>query len=206
MPKPLFSLILVFIALYTHAQTSKIDSLEQLLAKEKTDTGQVILLAKLSRAELFNSPEQAMVQAQKGLHLASQVKFTKGEAICLNSISAVYQVRGNYPKGLEAALESLKLAETIHNDKILGASLYNIGNIYNDQGDYSQALTFKLRSKQLAEALKDESSLTTILLGIGDTYETLDRLDSARFTTCLGTLGDRRVTQHRLEYRVATQL
>jgi tetratricopeptide (TPR) repeat protein len=183
MQKPLFSLVLVFAGLYTHAQTGKTDSLEQLLAQEKTDTGQVILLAKLSRAELFNSPEQAMVQAQKGLHLASQVKFTKGEAICLNSISAVYQVRGNYPKGLEAALESLKLAETIHNDKILGASLYNIGNIYNDQGDYSQALTFKLRSKQLAEALKDESSLTTILLGIGDTYETLDRLDSARFYT-----------------------
>jgi tetratricopeptide (TPR) repeat protein len=183
MPKPLFSLILVFAGLYTHAQTGKTDSLEQLLAQEKTDTGQVILFAKLSRAKLFNSPEQAMVQAQKGLHLARQVKFTKGEAICLNSISGVYQVRGNYPKGLEAALQSLKLAETLHNDKILGGSLYNIGNIYNDQGDYSQALTFKLRSKQLAEALKDESSLTTILLGIGDTYETLDRLDSARFYT-----------------------
>ena len=206
MPKLLFSLILVFAGLYVHAQNNQTDSLEQLLAKEKTDTGQVILLAKFSRAMLFKSPEQAMVLAQKGLHLARQVKFTKGEAISLNGISSVYQVTGNYPKGLEAALESLKLAETIHNDKILGASLYNIGNIYNDQGDYSQALTFKLRSKQLAEALKDESSLTTILLGIGDTYETLDRLDSARFTTCLGTLGDRRVTQHRLEYRVATQL
>ncbi|HWK07888.1 MAG TPA: tetratricopeptide repeat protein [Puia sp.] len=183
MPKPLLSLILVFTALYTHAQTSKTDSLEQLLAKEKTDTGKVILLVKLSRAMLFNSPEQAMVQAQKGLHLARRAKFTKGEALCLNGISSIYQVTGNYPKGLEAVLESLKLAEMMHDDKILSRNLYNIGNIYNDQGDYSQALTFKFKSKQMAEALKDESSLTTILLGIGDTYETLDRLDSARLYT-----------------------
>src|SRR5438445_4255236 len=183
MQKTLLYLILVFTNFNTYAQSDAADSLEQQLAKEKTDTGKVILLAKLSRSMLFNRSEQAMVLAQKGLNLARYIKFIKGEAICLNGISSIYQVTGNYPKGLEAALESLKLAETIHNDKILGASLYNIGNIYNDQGDYSQALTFKLRSKQLAEALKDESSLTTILLGIGDTYETLDRLDSARFYT-----------------------
>jgi tetratricopeptide (TPR) repeat protein len=35
----------------------------------------------------------------------------------------------------------------------------------------------------MAEDLKDESGLATTLLGIGDSYETLDRLDSARFYT-----------------------
>ncbi len=183
MPKPLFSLILVFAGLYAHAQTSTTDSLEQLLAKEKTDTGRVMLLAKLSRAMLFQSPEQAMVRGQKGLYLARRIKFTKGEALCLNSISSIYQVTGNYAKGLEATLESLKLAETMHDDKILSRNLYSIGNIYHDQGDYSQALLFKLRAKQMAEDLKDMSGLATTFLGIGDTYETLNRLDSARLYT-----------------------
>ena len=94
--KKIILLLLVCLCIaYSNAQTNPRDSLKQLLQKEKTDTGRVLLLADLSFEYFESKPDIGMTLALEALSLANRIGFEKGKAICLNRIGNAYHVLGN---------------------------------------------------------------------------------------------------------------
>ena len=165
---------------YSYAQTNARDSLKQLLQKEKTDTGRVLLLAKLSFEYFESKPDTAMGLALEAFSIANRIGFEKGKAISLNRIGNVYQVLGNYPKSMEVLLKALQINEKINNIEGKQINLGNIGVLYFEQEDYYQALDYYFKSKSLAERRNDKQNISIIYTNIARVYDSLKVFDSGR--------------------------
>ena len=163
----------------SYAQTNARDSLKQLLQKEKTDTGRVLLLADLSFEYFESKPDTGMTLALEALSLANSIGFEKGKAISLNRIGNAYYVLGNYPKSMEVLLQALKINERIHNSDGIQRNWGNIGLIYAEQEDYRHALVYYFKAKPVAEQLNNERSVSIISANIAEAYFNLKNLDSA---------------------------
>ena len=177
------TLFLLLVTFNSNAQNNVVDSLKQLLAKEKQDTSRVLLLVQLSKIYLESKPDTALLLAQEGLALANHKKFPKGAALCLKAMGAVYGVTGNYPKGLDLLLQSLKINETINDQQGMMTCYVTIGANYSHQEDYKQSLFYFFKAKAIAEAIHDNRYLMITLLNSGDSYEKLNQLDSAGLIT-----------------------
>ncbi|HEY5122590.1 MAG TPA: hypothetical protein VIK14_02520, partial [Ignavibacteria bacterium] len=178
-----FIALLILISHTNYAQNNTTDSLKQLLITEKSDTNRVLILAKLASTYWNSKPDSTMLLSQQGLTLARELKFSKGEAVCLKNIGVVFETIGNYPKALEILLQALKKYESINDEEGVGNCYQDIGIIYGDQGDLKQSLAYTFRAKTIAETLNNNESIIMSLINLGEYYEKLNQLDSARIYT-----------------------
>ena len=165
------------------AQTHVKDSLKQLLQKEKTDTGRVLLLSDLAFEYIGSKPDTMILLALEGLSLSRRIGFVKGEAVSLNRIGNAFNNFGNYPKAMESFLQALRINEKIKNLDGMGRNLNNIGIIYHAQGDYRLALDYGLKATALAEKMNNKILLCNYLNNVGKAYRNLKKIDSARLFT-----------------------
>ena len=170
--------LLLLVHAFCNAQTNTIDSLKQLLQTEKQDTSRVILFTRLARAYLYSKPDTSLLMCEQGLSLSQRAKFTKGEALCLESMADAFDNLGNYPKSLEIYLMCLKIYETTNDVKGIRRCYGSLGNTYAEQGEYRHALEYSFKAKEMAH---DNENATSIhLLNIGDDYNHLKIFDSAK--------------------------
>jgi tetratricopeptide (TPR) repeat protein len=178
--KPLIVLLISLSAyLNSEAQGRPVDSLKQLLQKETTDTGRVLLLAELAFRLHESKPETAMSFALEGLSLATQNHYEKGEAVCLNRVANVYSVLDQASKSMGILLKALKINERIHNYDGIQKNFNNLGILYRESGDYDIALDYFLKSKKLSQDIKSKTAGAVSVLNIGDTYFRMKKYDSA---------------------------
>jgi len=181
--KILLLLFTLCLSAETYAQITNIDSLKQLLVKEKQDTTRVLLLNELSYSYLLSKPDSTMILALEGLQLSRRIGFLKGEAASLNLIGTSYRAFGNTLKALEVYLQALKINEKIHNDDGLANNNTNIGGIYAGMGDHRQALIYYFKASALSRRINNEQGLSLDLASIGRAYMNLKKIDSARIFT-----------------------
>ncbi len=180
--KKISLLFLVSISILSgNAQTNVIDSLKQLLQKEKQDTSRVLLLNQLAFYYFQSKPDTTLLLAQEGLLLARKAGFEKGEAESLNRIGDAYGSLSNYPKSLDYLLQGLKINENIKYQRGILMSLMSIARNYSLLDDYRKALDYSFKAKEIVEKNKDEKNYTAVLYNIGDFYTQLlpPKLDSA---------------------------
>ena len=184
MKKIILLLLVTFFCLTSsNGQTTNIDSLKQVLQKEKQDTTRVLLMAELSFAYSGSKPDSAMILAREGLQLSRRIGFLKGEATSLHRLSSPYGSFGNAPQALELLLQSLKINEKINYVDGIARNVNNIGAVYAEMGDYRQALNYYFKAKIFAEQTNNNRALSLFLSNIGDTYRNLRILDSAQSFT-----------------------
>ncbi|HEY5125390.1 MAG TPA: tetratricopeptide repeat protein [Ignavibacteria bacterium] len=178
-----FIIFLIVLAHTAYAQNSTIDSLKQLLFVEKSDTGKILILAELASAYWYSKPDSAMMLSKEGLTLSRELKYEKGEALCLKNISIIFRLTGNYPKAFEIVLQALKKYEILNDKEGIANCYRGIANIYGDEGDIKQELVYDFIAKAIAESIKNDIILLRSLINLGDDYEKLNQLDSARIYT-----------------------
>jgi signal transduction histidine kinase/tetratricopeptide (TPR) repeat protein len=184
--RKIFFILFLSIPVFSNAQTKSIDSLQQLLKTERKDTSRAMLLADLAYAYLYSKPDTALVLSQQALSISKKEGYTKGEAASLNRIGNVFLTTGNYPKALEAYLQSLKKSESIEDMAAIARVTGNIGTVYSAQGDYRQSIKYLFKALSLFKSLDIQSRIAVQLTGLGDTYEKLNMLDSAKYYTDQG--------------------
>jgi hypothetical protein len=96
MRKLLLIALASFLNIVIHAQTQEIDSLKQLLQKEKTDTGRVLLLTDISFRLFESKPDTAMSMVLQALEISQRIGFKKGEARSYRRLGNIYFVVGNF--------------------------------------------------------------------------------------------------------------
>ena len=129
------------------AQQTKIDSLLNLLKKDKPDTNKVIHSNKLcwefGRIGLYDS---AIFYGNYAMQLSQQLNFKKGIANSSNNIGNMYLGQNNYPLALNHFLKALKLHEELQNKNGIVSNLSNIGIVYWNKGDYNKALDYYFKA------------------------------------------------------------
>jgi tetratricopeptide (TPR) repeat protein len=180
MTRKLTSFFLLFaIPACLFAQKQKADSLERLLAAEKTDTGKVKRMWQLAGVINVYDPERALLLSQEALVLATRIKYTEGQSKSLGTMAYTYNIMGNYPRALELNLRRLQLEEKGNNPRDLAMSLLNIGIVYRYQEEYSEALKYYYRSDSVIMQNNIEEVKYYVYMNLGDVYDRLDKTDSA---------------------------
>ena len=162
------------------AQKNVVDSLYQLLDKEKTDTNRVKLLCEIGWELRANEPEKALTVTSDALSQSKKIKYTEGQSRSLGTLAIIFRLMGNYPRALEYNLKRLKLIEKSNNKVKYGEALTNIGLVYTYMEQYDKALDYYYQSDSVLTII---GSLTpahfNLALNLGDVYDRQNMNDSA---------------------------
>ncbi len=178
----IWKLILIFLFCLPHglfAQKNVVDSLYQLLDKEKADTNRVKLMCDIGYELRVNDPEKALVISNEALLLAKKIKYVNGQSKSLGTIAIIFRLIGNFPLALEYNLKTLKLVEKTNNQAKLTSVLMNIALVYVNLEEYDKALTYYYKADSVIEQYNIVDQKYRIALNIGDVYDKLKMNDSA---------------------------
>lgn len=160
---------------------SEIDSLKLLLTNSPNDSNKVNVFFRISKLYWYSSPDSAELYATKGLELSRSVKFAKGEADCINSLSAVYWMRRNYPVTLNYTLQNLGIRQKIGDTIGIFNASNNLGLIYYETGKYDLALRYMQEALSIASKIKDTRKIAKATANLGIVHMALK--DTARAYT-----------------------
>ncbi|MGZ3883309.1 MAG: tetratricopeptide repeat protein [Bacteroidia bacterium] len=164
----LFFLILLHSAIYS--QNRELDSLKQSLLNVN-DTTKCILLNKISRKVVANTPDSAAVWADSALRLAKRINYQAGLAQSYSNLGHAYNGKGKYGDALASFFASLKIFEKMNNKRAISNVNNSVGNTYSGAKDYEKALEFYLKSYEIASqppAIEDMMGISCV--GIGNCY------------------------------------
>ncbi len=162
-----------------YAQQHKADSVFKKLSKAKYDSNLVITFDSIGHSFINSKPKLAHQFTDKGLAIAKEIKFRKGEARSLNNLGLIYERTGDYTQALNYMIKAMEIYEDIDYQRGVGICLTNMSIIYSDLGDLEKCVETNVKAKDIDEDANDSSGLVTDLINIGDSYEKLNRLDSA---------------------------
>jgi len=175
---------LIFHATVCISQNS-IDSLKNVINKEKSDSLKSTLLTYLALEYRLNNVDSAIQYANSGLQLARNSGYIKGEILSGYILGECYRIKGNYAKALDISLSTIQKAEQTYN-KNLQFNLNNlIATIYGSMSENEKYLSYLRKMVGLIEDKNDYESLNVLYTNLGDVFEKLNVLDSARFYTHL---------------------
>jgi tetratricopeptide (TPR) repeat protein len=143
------------------------------LTKSQNNLNDTILLDKLielSSKLIFNSPDSAIVLAERGRIISKNIKWKEGEAKFLSNLGYCYWIKGDFNKSLEYYKESLKISEEISDKYLQSKVIGNIGLIYFDQSNYPKALEYYFRALKIKEEIRDSNGIAMWLGNIGGVY------------------------------------
>jgi len=182
--KKIFFIYSLLATICAAAQSSEIDSLQKVLANDKTDTGKIIALYNLSAAYLNYNPDTALHIAVEALSRSKQVNFKKGESWSYYEMATAFYKMGNYAKALEYYIEQLKMEE-LNNIPYNVAEIYmQIAAVYKHQNEFGKAISYANSADSIIKAniAKDdefEYLQTYSYMNLGDLYEKNNMLDLA---------------------------
>ncbi len=178
-----FSLLLILstqlFSVLCFGQSNEIDSLKNVIARQKDDTTKVNTLIELCKLYIGENKKEALEAGLKASELADKIDFKRGKAYALKFIGIYYYQQENFIESLLSFEQSIDIFNSI-NDKVGESNIANsIGSVYFVRSEDVKALEYYLRSLFLAEEIKNNFRITTALINIGNVYQnkkqTLDK-------------------------------
>ena len=164
-------MILIFGLLEINAQTSEIDSLENLLQKHiEADTVRVNLLNQLASQLFHTDIDKALILFNESKAIADKLNFAKGKAKSLRFIGICNYYKSDYPQALENFKESLKIYMELGLNKGISLCFNNIGLVYKQQSNYPQALQYFQKALKTAEDSGDKKKIAMFVSNMGTVY------------------------------------
>jgi tetratricopeptide (TPR) repeat protein len=174
-------LTMLFLLLWAAAQSqsSKVDSMRNLLRIENIDSNRVRLMWQLARDMGGYNPDTAQYLSQQSLYLARKINYLEGESRALGVLANTLVKIGNYPRALELNIQKLQIEEKRNKPRNLASVLMNIGVVYVLQEEYPKALEYYRKADSVIRASNVEDMKYYINLNIGDIFNRVDISDSA---------------------------
>jgi len=171
--------ILLLLSVNVFASQSKTDSLLNILKNVKHDTARVNILAALcNEFRIDTAIQKSFEYGQKGIALAQQTGYTKGLAVCFNSVGDVYYQESGYDSArvqYDKALVQWKILADSKDIQVLkdakqGIALVmlNKARIYVELFDKAKALDYYLKSLKLYEEVNDKKNKALVVTAIAD--------------------------------------
>jgi tetratricopeptide (TPR) repeat protein len=165
--------LLVFCAVHSAAQNSKIDSLSNQYYLAKTDTLKAKLSFEIAFAHIEYNLDSGLRWSANTIELAKKHSDYKYHSLGLLVKGHCTWRKGDYLKGLEAYNESLTIAEKNELKEEEARALIGVGTVYNYLGDYPQSLEFYRKAQAVAESSSNERILVGLYSNIAGIYNNL---------------------------------
>ncbi|HEV8082853.1 MAG TPA: ATP-binding protein [Chitinophagaceae bacterium] len=192
-------IVILVLSCYTvsgFAQFSNIDSLRNLISKEKKeDTIRVNRLLQICGYDTYNKPDSGIYYANNALRISQKLGYTYGVATAYAWLQQGYWVLGDYSRSMQYALEAMSLYRQMKRTDNVSEMGSAIGDIYRGMGDYKKALYYYLDARKMYEARRDAEQLSYSDVCIADAYLEGNMLDSALFFAKRGFAKDRELKQ-----------
>lgn len=159
--------IFIWSLAYSTSQTAEI---KQKFQKAENDSIKVDLAFRTSKQFWNSNPDSARYFAEKGLHLAKLIHYRKGEADCLNSLSAVFWMNRNYAAALDYTLQNLTIRQELGDTTGIFNASNNLGLIYYETAKYDLALRYSIEALSIANVLQDEKKRAKACMNLGLIY------------------------------------
>ena len=163
------------------SQSDNHDSLRNLLSKSKSDTNALNLLSELALGYEFSHPDSTYYFGRQEYLMARRLGSKPDEAYALINMSIGLRKMGNYPKALEFALQSLKIAEQMNSPDYISIATTEICSIYYFQKDGKNCITYALRVIDMDRGKTDFKIQLDLYEQIAGAYELMHMYDSSLF-------------------------
>ncbi|MDJ1479582.1 tetratricopeptide repeat protein [Cytophagaceae bacterium YF14B1] len=163
--------LLVIISLPSNAQTSKKDSLENLLQLSKQDTSQIKLLNELAYEYWSTDPERMLSYTEKALALSNQLSYKPGQARSQQLIGVYHWQKSEFKEAIIYFTKARQLYRAIHDQRGEAKSIVNLGMVYKQQGNDVLALDKYFQGLELLKDVDDKDTKASILNNIGNIYK-----------------------------------
>src|ERR1700722_3732042 len=165
------------------AQQTYADSLYRLLNQaKKEDTNRVMALCYLADYYGFIQSDSCFYYASQSALLSRKLKYTYGEYWASLATFHGFNTQGNYPKALQAALDYLRTAEDLKNERpeVMSQAYYTLGLLNRGLANYEEAKLQSHKGIQCQESIGQPlEEVYTSYAQMGNIFSTLKRLDSA---------------------------
>ena len=180
-PLTLMILFINSVTIKINAQTSKADSLENLLSRHlQKDTVRVNLLNETADIFFRIDIEKTFGYVNEANRLSEELSFTKGLVESLYIMSLYYQRKMDYYGAIKHYQKIIPLKEESFGDKSVLYKVYrNLAFVYSQVGDYPASLNFAYKSLQLAEEMADLKSIEKSYSYIANVYSLNNDFDKA---------------------------
>jgi two-component system, NtrC family, sensor kinase len=182
--KSFFLLCLFFLILtFASAQHTYLDSLKQRLSHSNNeDTARVSALFSLADYYGFLQFDSCLFYAAQTSELSKKLNYPFGKFQGYFATFHGLNCQANYPMALEAALNALKTAEELKNDKpgVMAQAYYLIGLLYREMEDYPNAISQFRKDIQLQEKIGEPMpEIFAAFSQLGTIYAKMKQSDSA---------------------------
>ncbi len=151
----------------------KIDTLTQLISKDKEDTNKVNHLILLAREYSVQNADTSYAIANSALKLATKIRWRKGIANSNIVIGWCHYITGNNNASMDCNFKALKIGEEEDNKLIMMYAFSNIGQNYYSQGEGKMAIEYNTRALKIAQETADEWNIARNIGIIGTEYQLL---------------------------------
>jgi tetratricopeptide (TPR) repeat protein len=170
--------ILFFSTTFLQGQ-SEVDSLTNLLNKDRPDTAKVLIYARLSQHLIHQNIDSALIVANQGLYLAKKIEYHSGTGDMYMSLGHIYIVNNDMFRALELYLKAADyFALSKFRDK-LSVSFLLLGNVYYTIGNLSAAMDYYQRGLIIADSLQLTSLLADFYNNLGEVHSKLKNYPAA---------------------------
>lgn len=150
-----------------------IDSLEQELKKDISDSLKIEIHLQLSQAFTYVDLVKSQHYIKEAVDLSEKKKWDWAKAKSYTQLSCYYTLLGDYSTALRydnlALHSSVAAKDTVHISKAYN----NVGNDYHDIGEYDEAYFYLTQSFTLARAVGDSLLMAISLHNVGRVFKEL---------------------------------
>lgn len=162
------------------AQSSKVDSLENIVQLTPSQDSTTVDLYNLIAFEVINTnPDKGRKYAVMGYELAKQIGYDNGYARGLNLVGSSFLTIGEYDTALEFYLKSLEVYERTQFQMGIFITYNNIGELYENKFQFAEALKYHKKSLALKDKYLKGRHPIMSHVNLGEVYFKLNDLDSA---------------------------
>jgi tetratricopeptide (TPR) repeat protein len=136
-------------AIGSFGQSTEIDSLQRLIAKEGETKEKVALLNQLSFSLFSFNVEKAGATTQFAFELAQKIEDRKGEGWSLAYRGVYFLFSGNLTEAERKANGALQIGSQLKDRNLEAYSLNQLGNVYRDKGSFDSAFYFYRIAKKI---------------------------------------------------------
>ncbi|WP_129715354.1 tetratricopeptide repeat-containing sensor histidine kinase [Pedobacter sp. SYP-B3415] len=164
-----FFILLLPLSVFSQQKTA--DSLVHALSKARPDTAKVWLYFNLGRQYYTSDTEKALDFARKGLALAQDLHFEKGEAKTVNLIGVCQLILSQFDESLKSHYHALSIREKMRDTVGMMESMINIGNANYRLTNTEEAVKFYKKALTYAIKKNSKPGLALLYNNIGSYYK-----------------------------------
>lgn len=173
------ALFLVAVFSISFAQNNpRVDSLSKLLNQKKLSKAETSRVLRL-KSYYHTSTDSSLIFAKQALSIAKEINNAKLQANAWEEISHVERRLGNNSVSLNAALNALKIYDSLNLDENKAASYGQLASNAISDEDYNSAIKHLLNAEYIYTDLKKGTKQILTKLNLGEAYRLAGKLDSA---------------------------